>query len=164
MSAGPAAPRIIAFTKVDLPYGWLGSMSPHPIEYGGKYWKTAEALFQALRFQDAAVIEAIRQEASPMKAKMISKKHKAKWVVQPCTEEDLNHMRLILELKVKTHELLYKRLLASGDAVLIEDCCNRGASKWGAQLVDGQWVGENLLGKLWMELRAKLQACPPLSP
>ena len=37
---------IIAFTKVALPFGWLGNMAPYPVTYGGKAWRTTEALFQ----------------------------------------------------------------------------------------------------------------------
>ena len=41
---------IISFSKVALPYGWLGNMAPYPIIYEGKRWRTIEALFQSLRF------------------------------------------------------------------------------------------------------------------
>ena len=47
--------RSISFTKVSLPFGWLGNMSPFPILYEGKEWKTTEALFQALRFDDESI-------------------------------------------------------------------------------------------------------------
>jgi hypothetical protein len=41
--------KIISFTKVDLPYGWLGNMAPYPLAYEDlTYWTTA-TLFQALR-------------------------------------------------------------------------------------------------------------------
>ena len=74
----------IAFTKVALPYGWLGNMSPHPVFYDGKWWPTTEHLFQALRFdpkKDMRIIEEIRAKSSPMGAKMHSKRHKDKWVI-----------------------------------------------------------------------------------
>ena len=61
----------IAFTKVTLPYGWLGNMAPFPVLYGLLEWRTTEALFQALRFAaDDPVRELIRAEKSPMAAKM----------------------------------------------------------------------------------------------
>ena len=64
--------EVIAFTKVKLPFGWLGNMSPHPIIFWDKEWRTAEALFQAGRFvTDDPIREEIRAEASPMSAKMI---------------------------------------------------------------------------------------------
>ena len=43
-------------------------MSAHPIQYGGKIWKTSEALFQALRFNDEEIIEEIRVKSSPIAA------------------------------------------------------------------------------------------------
>ena len=70
---------IIAFTKVALPFGWLGNMAPYPVTYGGKAWRTTEALFQALRFEDESIREAIRQEKSPMAAKLVAKRHKSRW-------------------------------------------------------------------------------------
>ena len=63
---------MIAFTKVALPFGDLGNMSPHRITYQGKRYKTAEALFQSLRFQDEDIQDAIRTSPSPMTAKMIA--------------------------------------------------------------------------------------------
>lgn len=41
-------------------------------------------------------------------------------------------------------------------SVIIEDCSSKKASLWGAKFIGGVWVGENLLGKLWMEYRAEL--------
>lgn len=53
--------EVIAFTKVNLPYGWLSNMSPHPLDFGGT-WRTSEALFQSLRFSDNDIKELIRAE------------------------------------------------------------------------------------------------------
>jgi hypothetical protein len=50
---------VIAFTKVRLPFGWLGNMNPFPLAHDGKVWPTAEHLFQALRFEDGSIREAI---------------------------------------------------------------------------------------------------------
>jgi len=35
----------ILITKVKEPSGWLSNMSPHPVSYAGKRWRTYEALF-----------------------------------------------------------------------------------------------------------------------
>jgi ribA/ribD-fused uncharacterized protein len=145
--------RIIAFTKVSLPFGWLGNMSPHPIHHLGKTWRTAEALFQALRFTDDKIREAIRGETSPMAAKFVAKRHKDKMVVAAGSPQDLANMRMVLGLKIEQHPDLARALLATGDALLVEDCTKRRASIWGAQCIEENWVGDNLLGKLWMELR-----------
>lgn len=95
--------KYISFTKVALPFGWLGNMSPFPIEYGGKTWRTTEALFQALRFEDDEIQEAIRAEKSPMGAKMKAKKHKAMMTIIPMGDADIENMRFCVRLKFIHH-------------------------------------------------------------
>jgi ribA/ribD-fused uncharacterized protein len=150
----------IAFTKVDLPYGWLGNMAPFPVKYDGKWWLTTEALFQALRFDDDAIKEEIRTIKSPMGVKMRAKREKDKRVVVPQSEQDLANMEMVLRLKLEQHPELKQKLLNTGDETIIEDCTKRpgGSGKfWGAVFNDGQWQGENTLGKLWMKLRDELK-------
>lgn len=155
-------PEIIAFTKVALPYGWLGNMSPYPIELADQEWKTAEALFQSLRFEDDdPVREEIRAAASPMTAKMIAKSNKDKMVIEPCSGDDLSNMTIVLLLKINQHPDLKKQLIETGDAKLIEDVTSHNRTGnhtfWGMALTDGEWVGENMLGTLWMEIRKELK-------
>lgn len=148
----------IAFTKVALPYGWLGNMSPHPVTYDRQEWRTTEALFQALRFPENPTIqEAIRREKSPMTAKMVAKRNRGDMTVEAGSEKDLANMRLVLRLKIEQHPALRKALLETGDATIIEDCTSRRASIWGARRVGDKWEGQNLLGQLWMELRQQLR-------
>ena len=148
---------MIAFRKVSEPHGWFGNMSPHPVEYGGLEWRTTEALFQAMRFEDYSIREEIRAEKSPMSAKMVAKKHADSLTVVPRSDDDLRNMRLVLRLKVDQHPALMKALLDTGDEEIVEDTTKRRDEYWGARLVDGKWVGENVLGKMWMELRAKVR-------
>jgi ribA/ribD-fused uncharacterized protein len=151
------AQHFITFTKVNLPYGFLGNMAPYQVNHLGKSWRTTEALFQALRFDDEAVREAIRAERSPMAAKFVAKTNRDKMVVEPGSEQDLDNMRLVLRLKVQQHPSVRADLMATEDAVIIEDCTKRRASIWGMRYVGGAWVGDNFLGKLWMELREELR-------
>ena len=151
----------ITFTKVKLPYGWLGNMGPYPVKYEGNRWRTTEALFQALRFDDEAIKEELRAITSPMGVKMRAKRHKAKMVVVPQSEQDLANMEMVLRLKLEQHPELKQKLLDTGDETIIEDCGKRfrGSGKfWGAAFKDGQWLGENMLGKLWMKLRDELKS------
>lgn len=148
--------KTIPFTKVAMPYGWLGNMSPHPIKYDGKTWRTAEALFQALRFADEQDREAIRSQTSPMAAKLVAKRRKLNMAVIPGSDQDIENMRLVLRLKVEQHPSLRQQLIETGDAEIVEDCTNRRASIWGAKYCQGRWDGRNLLGLLWMELRNEL--------
>ncbi len=147
----------ISFTKVALPYGWLGNMAPFPVSWEGKRWGSTEALFQALRFsEDSPIREKIRAAASPFAAKLIAKKHAPLRSIVPLSKEDLDHMRLCLYLKYEQHEAVCRDLMATETATLIEDCTARphGSGKfWGAVRCPNGWDGQNWLGKLWMELR-----------
>lgn len=65
----------------------------------------------------------------------------------------LNIMRHILRLKAEQHEYVRRKLLATGDRELIEDSWRDSFWGWGPNR-DGQ----NMLGKLWMEIRAEIRA------
>ena len=154
---------MITFTKVKLPYGWLSNMSPHPVVHGGQTWRTTEHLFQALRFEEGSIVRAsIRRCSSPMSAKMEAKKFSS---LLPAGYEagDADRMRLCLYLKVQQHPDLREQLLATGDEEIVEDVSNRArgtALRWGKARDEDDpsgWTGENLLGKLWMELRGTLR-------
>lgn len=153
----------VTFTKVALPNGWLGNMAPYPIKLGIHEYKTSEALFQALRYQDHPdVQEMIRSEKSPMAAKMKAKKFKSLLPEETfMSEEDLDRMRVCLKLKIEQHPKLKQALLNTGDDNIIEDSSarpNKSGLYWGAANKEGQWIGENHLGKLWMELRNQLKS------
>jgi len=151
---------MIAFTKINLLFGDLGNMAPHRITYQGKRYKTAEALFQALRFDDEEIREELRSLASPMAVKMRTKKYREQMVVEPQSPQDLENMRLVLRLKVDQNPEVKRILLATKNDEIVEDCTKRprGSGKfWGMALVDGEWEGENCLGKLLMELRDQIR-------
>ena len=157
-------PHVLAFTKVHLPGGWLGNMAPFPVEHEGQTYRTTEAFFQALRFQDPAVRAAIRAQPSPMSAKMVAKRHlrnPSALRYPPRSPADLAAMRYCLQLKLAHHPALVDALRATGDRLIVEDATRRrGASAqfWGGQLgADGVWRGGNNLGVLWMELRNDLK-------
>jgi ribA/ribD-fused uncharacterized protein len=148
--------NIVSFTKVALPFGWLGNMSPYPITYKGKEWRTSEALFQSMRFDDEEIIEAIRSEKSPMGAKMKAKKHKSKMVVEVLSSEDIDNMVLCINLKIGQHLDLKKQLIGTNKAIIVEDVTSRPRGSglfWGAALTEAGWNGRNVLGKVWMDIR-----------
>lgn len=150
----------IAFTKVALPWGWLGNMSPHPVTLEGKTYKTTEALFQCSRFDGhPEVQEEIRAAPSPMSAKMIAKKRRRELGIEPDLQADRSVMKAILQLKLKHHPQLAAELKRTGNALIVEDCTARPRGTglyWGAAKRGDSWVGENVLGELWMEIRSAL--------
>lgn len=151
--------NIISFTKVSLPFGWLGNMAPYPVYFDGRIWRTSEALFQAGRFASGdPVVEEIRQETSPMGAKLHAKKHVDKMIIVPQSDTDLEWMEQVLRLKIAQHPELRAWLKDTDGATIIEDCTNRQRGSglfWGAaKQTDGSWAGDNQLGKLWMKVRS----------
>lgn len=154
--------EIIAFTKVKLPYGWMSNMAAFPVEYDGKRWEHTEGLFQALRFDDEELIEKIRLTKNPMVAKELAKENASKMTVKPMSEQDVENMRICVELKLKFHQELRDGLLLSEDRWIVEDTSNRIGGRhqfWGAAKDEqtGYWKGDNILGKIWMEARTSLK-------
>ena len=157
----------------------MQNMSPHPVIFGNLEWRTAEALFQALRFvsyengevvtdsggnlvrDEHGIVTKIWRQKSPMGAKMVTKSVRHLVSVEPYSGRDLDNMLLVLNLKLQQHPDLAILLSDTGDDELIEDCSRRmGGSGlfWGAALMPwGRWIGENHLGKLWMDLREDLR-------
>lgn len=152
----------IAFTKSSAPFGWMGNMSRYKIFYNDKEWGSTEALFQALRFpENSPFREEIRLAKNGFEAKQVAKANRDKMSVTPTSEEDLDNMRLCIRLKIEQHSELKPILIGSKGINIYEDVTKRGDVGsnliWGAiKQEDGTWVGENIMGVLWMELRDKL--------
>lgn len=152
----------ITFTKVKLPFGWMSNMSAHKVRHKNRVWSSAEALFQAMRFGNMHhdIQDEIWKQTNPMTAKMVAKSHHEKFDVIRGSQEDLDNMALVLQLKIDQHPELRTELVSTGSATIIEDVTKRPNESglfWGAALIDGEWVGENKLGKLWMAVRGGLK-------
>jgi predicted NAD-dependent protein-ADP-ribosyltransferase YbiA (DUF1768 family) len=91
---------------------------------------------------------------------MVAKKFRSRQAIPSRGREDLDLMRRVLRLKLNNHPTLIPQLLAiPEEAVIIEDATRRhgvSAGFWGMKLQNGRWIGQNWLGRLWMELRLEL--------
>lgn len=147
----------ISFTKVSLPWGWLGNMSPHPVELNGVEYPTTEHLFQALRFDPShPIINEICKHKSPIRAKMMVKPYRNEFVITPRSEQDIENMIGVLQLKIDTYPNLKYDLSSTGDSLIVEDVSGRPTESglfWGAKRVGSEWIGNNTLGKCWMRIR-----------
>lgn len=153
--------NIVTFTKVSLPYGWLGNMSAHPVPYKEIVYPTAEHLFQALRFSEDHIIQTeIIKYNSPMKAKMMCKPYLPECIITPRSEKDIENMLMVLLLKIDTHLDLREQLLNTGDSIIIEDVTkrpNESGLYWGAAWNGTVWNGTNMLGQCWMNIRSLIK-------
>ena len=127
---------------------FLSNFFPAPVIYDGETYPTVEHAFQAAKTLDREQRKGIRVAETPAKAKQMGK------VVTLRPDWDQERLATMLELlrqKFSQPELRQK-LLATDDAELIEGN-TWGDRFWGCELVDGQWVGQNYLGKLLMQVR-----------
>lgn len=139
-------------------------MSPHPLTYNGVEFRTAEAMFQYVRFDGHPEVQKeILEQKSPMAAKMKARKNRAllnrgeNWDDH---SSDLLLMKQCLLLKLEQHPELKQELIKTGRDLILEDCTTHdreSARYWGMVCKKGQWIGENHLGKIWMDIRADLQ-------
>lgn len=152
--------EVVVIYKTKEEFGGLSNMaSGYPLQINGICILTVEALYQACRFPflPDAQREIIRQH-SPMTAKMKSKLYRRDsrpdW-------DDVRYkvMRWCLRVKLAQNYAEFARLLlATHDRPIVEQ--SRKDDYWGAKLLGDSGeilVGQNILGRLLMELREKLK-------
>jgi ribA/ribD-fused uncharacterized protein len=149
---------VVYKTKED--FGGLSNMaSGYSLQINGARILTTEALYQACRFPHMPEVQReIIGQHSPMTAKMKSKPHRKDsrpdW-------DDVRYkvMRWCLRVKLaQNYEEFGRLLLATRDRPIVEQ--SRKDAYWGAKLADDAGnilIGQNVLGRLLMELREKLK-------
>ncbi|KAH8996598.1 DUF1768-domain-containing protein [Lactarius akahatsu] len=144
----------IYFYDSDKPYYEFTSFSDHPVEYHGRSYRTAEHLFQALKFMNTnpALAERIRMLPTARMAQQEAKKQirhqRVDWL-----EVNVAMMEKVLEVKFKQHRHLRNLLRSTGSRELIEDSPIDWF--WG---IGSDGHGRNELGKALIRLRERLQA------
>lgn len=145
---------VIVFHKTREEWGELSNMAAgFPLVVGGVEWLTSEALYQACRFpQLPKVQKEILEQRSPMAAKMKSKSHRYQ------TRLDWDNartkvMRWVLRVKLaQNFDKFGLVLLRTGEQPIVER--SHKDRFWGAVPDEyGNLAGQNLLGRLLMELR-----------
>lgn len=131
----------------------LSNFSSFSLFWSGHRFDTSEHLYHWLKFSGRPDIQdAIRKAPSAHEAFKLAERHKADrrhdW-----DDVKVELMRDILWAKVSQHEYVRRKLLATGDRELVENSWRDDFWGWGPNR-DGQ----NMLGKLWMEIRAELRS------
>jgi ribA/ribD-fused uncharacterized protein len=151
--------EVVVVYKTKEAFGGLSNMaSGYPLQVSGVRILTTEALYQACRFPHLPEVQRlILEEASPMTAKMRSKPYR----IQTRGDWDeirFKIMRWCLRVKLaQNFDEFGRLLLATREKQIVEQ--SRKDDYWGAKLsVDGETlVGQNVLGRLLMELRERIQ-------
>lgn len=142
---------IIKFYSRTKRYFEFSNYSAHPITIGGLTYPTNEHYFQSVKFLDEDYRERVRNAKTSAESKrMGGNRQQAIWPDWDTRRIDV--MREAVYAKFTQHPTLRKLLLSTGDAILVED--SPTDYYWGCG-ADG--TGQNMLGKLLMELRDKLR-------
>ena len=142
---------IIYFYSVSDEYGEFSNFAAYSIKLKGKRWPTSEHYFQGQKFQDAGHREEVRRAKTPMLAARIGRDRKKKLRRDWESIKD-NVMREAVMAKFTQHDAVRELLLATGQAKIVEHTAND--AYWGD---GGDGSGQNMLGRILMEVRAKLR-------
>lgn len=131
----------------------LSNFSSFRLFWEGINFDTSEAAYHWEKFPDnEAIRNGIRNASSAHAALKLATYYKnerrSDW-----DSVKVDIMREILRAKTRQHEYVHRKLLDTGDRTLIEDSWRDDFWGWGPNK-DGQ----NMLGKLWMEIRNELWA------
>ena len=142
---------VIRFYRSGDAYGCFSNFSRHPVWLKGQSWPTSEHYFQAQKFPGTKHEEEIRNASGPGEAARMGRDRKRPlrkdW---ESVKDDI--MRDVVLAKFTQHEDIKQVLLDTGDAELVEHTAND--SYWAD---GGDGSGKNMLGKILMEVRAKLR-------
>ena len=134
----------------------LSNFSAFNLKWEGHVFPTSEHAYHWEKFEGSdapySIRYGIRHAASAHEAFKLAEKHKehrrSNW-----DDVKVGTMRGILRAKAEQHEYVRRKLLATGDRLLVEDSWRDDFWGWGANR-----DGKNMLGKLWMEVRAEIRA------
>jgi N-glycosidase YbiA len=139
----------------------LSNFSAFRIRWAGKYdFDTSEACYHWLRFStgdaeknpDAAVVACNIMTASSAHAAFKLAQGYKDLQRSDWNAVKVGFMREILRTKAHQHEYVQRKLLATGNRELIENSWRDDFWGWGSDR-----RGQNMLGKLWMEVRDALR-------
>lgn len=134
----------------------LSNFSAFCIRWRGANHFTSEHAYHWARFdlpegRGALLQDCVQRSASAHQAFKFAQENKSKQ--RPDWDAiKVDTMREILRAKVDQHDYVRKKLLETGDRELVENSWRDAFWGWGPNR-DGQ----NMLGKLWMEVRAELK-------
>lgn len=137
---------VLAFLTIDALFS---NWSAHQIDIWGEHFATVEHAYHYKKFidLDPEWARTIQSAKSPWQTKRLARErdhHLPGW-----SERRRSVMRDLLTAKITQHQDVREALRQTGNRVIIEKG-NTNEEYWG----DGKdHTGQNILGRLWMELR-----------
>lgn len=145
----------IRFYRSDGKFGFLSNLYPCRVLFEQRIFRNSEEAYQFGKPKDLKVAEWI--VAAPVPSLTAIAAHSLPllgYQIKPDWKDiKLERMREVLFAKFTQNRKLAEKLLATGDKVLIE--ASKTDAYWG---IGRKGTGENMLGKLLMEVRKTLKA------
>lgn len=139
-------------TFYEIKFYMFSNFSSFMVEYKGRLWPTSEHAYQAQKFNNLGrqdSVRACRSAHDAMKlAQSLKDEYRRDW-----EEVKVPIMLEICRAKLQQHPYIQRKLMETGDAVLVESSPIDSFWGWGPNK-DGQ----NHLGKVWMALRDEMRA------
>lgn len=155
----PAA-ECAVFCSTHAEWGILSNMAASPIAIDKVTFKSAEHLFQMMKFNDPEYVMNVWNGITAHNRKSHNIKMTAKSYEPDHRREDWGSMfvdalRFAMQKKYEQCEAFCQELERSKGKYIVEQQANpnKPADTWSAKLEGEEWVGSNLTGRLLMELR-----------
>ena len=154
------ASECAVFCKTNEEWGILSNMASTPINIEGVEFKSAEHIFQMMKFNEAEYVKKVwkgitannkKSQNIKMTAKSYEPEHRrADW---GCMIVDA--LKFAMQKKYEQCESFRKELERTKGFYIVEKQANpkKPADTWSAKQEGDMWVGSNLTGRLLMELR-----------
>jgi len=143
--------RAIRFYRATGPYGFLSNLYKSPISFEGRKFTCAETAYQFGKPRNQAVAEWLVSAPKPHLC-AVAAHALLTFDIRPDWQKiKVDRMKAVLRAKFTQHGDLKEALLKTGDHTLIEE--SKTDAFWGT---GASRVGQNMLGRLLMELREEL--------
>ena len=144
--------EVINFYSPNDEFGCFSNFARHSVFLKGKRWPTSEHYFQAQKFEDPKIQEAVGNAKTPGIAANMGRDRKNP-LRRDWESVKVQVMTDVVRAKFTQHEDLREVLLSTGDSKLVEHTVND--SYWGD---GGDGSGKNMLGIVLMRIREELRS------
>ena len=150
--------KFAAFVSAAAAWGAFSNFQPLPVPIAAGPWTFAasESLYQACKFAVRPDVQQRIAEAPTAREAADIGRTPGLGIDPGWNAQRVDVMRWVLRLKREANEAEIDALLAAtGDRPIVE--VSARDAWWGAKPVAGRYEGNNVLGRLWMELRQQLR-------